>query len=378
LILRVGIAGLGGAGSKILPSLAGIEGVELVAATDVRPEARDRFEATYGCRSYPTLSAMCASPDLNAVYIATPSHLHSKHTIEAVEAGKHVMCEKPIAVNLDDCDRMIEAARRSGVLLLQGHSKVMDSPVQAMRKVIASGDLGDVFQIDTWNFNDWMRRPRVASEVDNEAGGGVVMRQAPQQIDIVRYLIGEPARSVRAVSGRRAAGLPTEGHYTALISFSGGAAASLSFNGYGHFNISEFTTCAGAEPLVPRPLASGPVPTAEKYRALLADESVRQRQPLELPFCGLSLVSCERGVMRQSTDGIYVYKDGGRDLIPVTDEVGLAAGFVELRDALREGRPAFPDGVWGRATLEVCLAILKSSREGREVALEHQIGSLPT
>jgi phthalate 4,5-cis-dihydrodiol dehydrogenase len=368
--LRMGIAGLGGAGARVLSALAGLEGVELAAAADVRPEARRHFEANYRGRSFATVAEMCASQDIDAVYIATPSHLHCQHAIAAAQAGKHVICEKPMAVNLDDCNRMIATARRHRVQLLQGHSKVMDAPVRAMRQVIASGAIGDVFQIDSWNFNDWMRRPRLAAELDSRAGGGVVMRQGPPQVDIVRYLVGQPVQSVRAVSGRKAQGLDTEGHYAALITFAGGAAASISCNGYGYFDIAEFTTRPGSHPTAPRPWPAGAVDTAGKYGDPAVEAAVSRRETTgQQPFCGLTLVSCQRGCMRQSSEGIFVYTDSARELVPLAVDSGLAAPFVELRDALREGRPVFPDGVWGRETLAVCLAILASSREGREIQL---------
>ena len=370
--LGVGVAGLGGAGARVLPALTGLEGVELVAAADIRPEARHHFEATHHGRAFPSVAAMCASSAIDVVYIATPSHLHCEHTIEATQAGKHVICEKPMAVTLGDCDRMIASALRQGVHLLQGHSKVLDTPVRAMRGVIASGLIGDVFQVDSWNFNDWMRRPRLAPELDSATGGGVVMRQGPAQVDIVRYLVGRPVISVRAVSGSRASGLATEGHYTALITFEGGATASLSFNGYGYFDIAEFTTQPDSLSPIPRPWPAGPVDSARKYHGQPDGDAAPRPAMPGLPFCGLTLVSCERGVMRQSGEGIYVYTDKGPESIPLSPQSGRAAAFVELRDALNEGRPVFPDGVWGKATLAVCLAILESSRQGREIWLTDQ------
>ena len=192
--LRIGIAGLGGAGLKLLLRLRDAEGVELAGATDNRAEARDAFEATYCRPAYATIAAMCRSRAIDAVYIATPSPLHCEHTLQAVRAGKHVMCEKPLATNLADCDRMIQEAQRAGVVLLQGHSKVLEAPISTLHGVITSGRIGEVFHIDALNYNDWMRRPRLVPEIDTDKGGGVVFRQAPQQIDMVRYLIGIATR----------------------------------------------------------------------------------------------------------------------------------------------------------------------------------------
>jgi hypothetical protein len=114
----------------------------------------------------------------------------------------------------------------------------------------------------------------------------------------------------------------------------------------------------------------------EKYRyaANTAPGEVYARGK-RMPFYGLTVVSCERGAIRQSPDGLYLYTDAGCEEIPVGHRHGRAAELIELRDALAAGRPVFPDGSWGRATLEVCLGILASSREHREITLARQVPS---
>jgi phthalate 4,5-cis-dihydrodiol dehydrogenase len=84
-------------------------------------------------------------------------------------------------------------------------------------------------------------------------------------------------------------------------------------------------------------------------------------------------VSCERGVIRQSPDGLFVHTEAGCEEIPVERSLGQAAELIELRDAVAEGRPVFPDGRWGMATLEICLAMLESARTGRTVETARQV-----
>lgn len=367
-ILRVGIAGLGGAGSKLLSGIAKLEDIELAAAADVRPDARAAFAREFDRPAYASVAEMCRSPEINAVYVATPTHLHCEHTLEAIRAGKHVLCEKPLATTLEDCDRMIEAARQAGVLLVQGHSKILDSAVQAIRRVIDSGRLGRVFQLSAWNFNDWMRRPRLESELDTRSGGGVVLRQGPQLVDMARFLIGSSAASVRAVAGRHAPGLPTEGDYSALITFAGGASASLVFNGYGFFDLASLIHPEAARN-PQRALRTGSVMPTEKYR-----EPALQPKPLSAqasPHSELVTVSCEKGVIVKSGASIVLHVDSGAEAIPLPADHGRAAGLAELRDAVRQGRPGFPDGAWARTTVEICLAMLDSSRLGREIQIGH-------
>jgi phthalate 4,5-cis-dihydrodiol dehydrogenase len=383
-ILRVGVAGLGAASAQILPCFADVPGVALGAAADVRGAARDAFTERYGLPVFDSVAAMCRSPDIDVVWVATPNTTHCEHTVAAAENGKHVICEKPMAVSLQECDRMIAAADKAGVQLVQGHSKIFDSPIRAIREVVASGRLGRVVQIDSWNFNDWLQRPRLASEVDTRLGGGIVFRQGPHQVDIVRYIAGGMTRSVRGVAGRRDPHFDTEGNFSALLEFADGAVANITLNGYGFFDVTELTWGVGEggqqraelRPPPRSPRRIGPVDAEKKYGyATASAPSTTYATGKRMPFFGLTLVSCERGLIRQSPDGLLLYTESGCEEVPVTKAAGRAAELVELRDALAAGRPAFPDGRWGRATLEVCLGILDSSRQHREIMLERQVPS---
>jgi phthalate 4,5-cis-dihydrodiol dehydrogenase len=373
MALRVGLAGLGAPSVQILRGFGHVPGVA--------PEARDEFARAHGLPVFESVAAMARSPDLDAVWVATPSQFHAEHTLAAIANGKHVICEKPLSLSLDDCDRMIEAAERAHVRLMLGHSKVFDTPVRAMRGIVASGRLGRLVQIDSWLFNDWLLRPRLAAELDTREGGGVVLRQGPHQVDIVRYLGGGLGREVRAVAGRWAPGVATEGNYAALVEFADGATANFCCNGHGHFDIRDLTWGIGvvgrkdarAQETGRRSVALDP---AEKYGAAASRSPARAPSSgAFMPFFGLTIVSCERGAIRQAPDGLFVYDEAGCAEIAVDRSLGQAAELIELRDAVGEGRPAFPDGAWGRATVEVCLAIIQSSREHRPVPLTRQVPS---
>jgi len=379
--LRVGIAGLGTVSAQVLRAFPAVEGVVLAAAADLRPEARAAFTARYDLPAFASVEELCRGDAVDAVWIATPNHVHAEHAIVAGRSGKHVLCEKPIAVTLEECDRMVAAAESAGVRLLAAHSKIFDTPVQAMRALIASGRLGRVIQINALVFNDWLQRPRLAPELDTARGGGVVLRQGPHIVDIVRYLAGGEARELRALAGRRDANFDAEGNFAALLEFTSGAVASIGFNGYGYFDGTELTwgigvygdVKAGIREAKPRPRLKGPLSADEKYvsSAFPAGESATKARK-RMPFFGLTIVSCERGVIRQSPDGLYLYDANGCTELAVPANPERAAELTELRDAIAGRRPVFPDGRWGAATLEVCLAILQSTREGRSIALARQ------
>lgn len=380
--LRVGVAGLGVAASQILPSFKSGSAYELVAGADNRAEARAEFERRYGRDTVSSVKALCARDDIDAVWISTPNTMHAEHAVLAANAGKHIICEKPMAVTLRQCDRMIEAAEANHVVYLQGHSKIYQAPMKMMREIIKSGRLGRVIQIQSSNYNDWLQRPRLAAEVDTTKGGGLVYRQGPHIVDIVRFLGGGMVKSVRGVTGRADPHFDTEGHFSALLEFDNGAVATLTFNGYGYFDVTELTWGIGegghvqtAGRQFPRkPRLTGPSDPAGKSEGAAAREE-RADNPRQ-PFFGLTIVTCERGAIRQSPDGLFVYTEDGREEVLCPPRGGRDDELRALSEALATGRPGFPDGRWGKATLEVCLAIMTSSKDGKVRKLHHQVPAI--
>ena len=395
--LRLGIAGTGIAALQVLPHLAALDGkVKLAALADVRRTNMEFFCERYGrtVAMYDSVEAMCASPDVDAVWVASPNAQHAEHTIAAARHGKHVICEKPMAASLDDCRAMVEAVERHGIQFVQGHSKAYDTPIRKMREILDSGELGRVIHIQTWNWNDWLLRALVATEVDTEQGSGVVFRQGPHQTDIVRFLGGGKVRSVRAVAGRWDPDFPAgEGNYTAFLEFEDGIAATMVFDGYGWFDTAELTWGIGEsgkrmrnpDSVVPKGRPGGPISAEEKYAMVRAGNpygygpggGADESSPRRNPFFGLTVVSCERGVLRQHPDGIYVYGSQGRREVPVEPHRGRTSELIELYEAVTHDRPTLLDARWGMASTEICLAILQSSRERREILLRHQVNACP-
>jgi len=142
--LRLGAAGLGRAFSLMLPTLVLDPRITIVAGADPRTEARALFEKDIGGRSYASVEELCADPEIDAVYISTPHQFHAANALAAAAHGKHILCEKPMALSAAECLEMIEAARKAKVHLLVGHSHSYDGPVQQARAMIETGDFGEV------------------------------------------------------------------------------------------------------------------------------------------------------------------------------------------------------------------------------------------
>ena len=382
--LRIGVAGLGVASTQVLPAFKQKgKPYRLVAGADNRAAARASFEEEYKCPTEESVEALCRRDDVDAVWISTPNTVHAEHAICAASHGKHIICEKPMAVTLSECERMIRAATKHKVQFLQGHSKIYGAPIKAIRDVLESGRLGEVIQIQTANYNDWLQRPRLASEVDTKKGGGLVYRQGPHMVDIVRYIGGGLVKSVRGVAGRADRNFKTEGHFSAFLEFEQGAVGTLAFNGYGYFDVAQLTwnigegglPQIGSRAFPKKPRLTGPVDPKRKTEGAARRQATKKgpKEKRQQPFFGLTIVSCERGVIRQSPKGLFIYTEDGCEEITCSIGGGREGELMELTNALSENRRAFPDGRWGKATLEVCLAIMASSRDGRTRRMHHQV-----
>ncbi len=382
--LRLGVAGLGRAFSVMLPTFTGDARVHLVAAADTRPEARQRFTADFSATSYASIEELCADRAVEAVYIATPHEHHVQHATLAAQHGKHLLIEKPMALTLDECATITETARRSRVHLVVGHSHSFDAPVRHLRSLIESGDFGRVHMINAINYTDYLYRPRRPEELNTARGGGAVFNQAAHQVDVVRLIGGGLVASVRAATGSWDASRSTEGAYAALLTFENGAFASLTYNGYGHFDSDEFQGWVGEMGQTKQPYAG---PSRRRFATPqdeLAFKNARnyggaEFQPPDTHAVahqsfGTVLASCERADLRALPNGVMIYQNGSKRLDTLPPPTAPRAEVIdELYEAVVNGKTPLHNGDWGMATVEVLLAMLRSAREGRDVALSHQV-----
>ena len=378
--LRLGVAGLGRAFSVMLPTLTGHPAVRLVAAADTRAEARKRFSGEFSAKAYDTVAALCADPAVDAIYVATPHQFHREHALQAAQAGKHLLIEKPMALTVEDCTTIVDAARRAGVHVVVGHSHSFDAPVRHLRKLIESGAFGRVRMINALNYTDYLHRPRRPEELDTSKGGGAVFNQAAHQVDIVRLVAGAPVTGVRAVTGSWDVTRPTEGAYATLLTFANDVFASLVYSGYGHFDSDEFEGWIGEMGQTKAPYPGQARLRFKSQEDEAAYKNARNyggadfRPPGEAAahqHFGTLLVSCDRADLRPVQNGVMIYQDGSSrlDAIP-SPGVPRAEVIDELRQAVMHGTTPLHDAAWGLATVEVLMAMLQSARDGRDVRLK--------
>jgi phthalate 4,5-cis-dihydrodiol dehydrogenase len=374
--IRLGVAGLGRAFAVTAPAFRDPR-VQVVAGADPRAEARERFTQDYGARAHPTVEDLCADAAVDVVYVATPHQFHAIHTRLACSHGKHVLVEKPMALALEDCRAMIDAARKAGVQLIVGHSHSFDLPILKTRELIRSGAYGAVRMITALDFTDFLYRPRRPEELATESGGGAVFNQAAHQVDIVRLLAGGKVRSVRAFTGNWDRARPTEGAYSCLLGFDHGAFATLTYSGYAHFDSDEFMGWIGEMGQKKDPSVYGAArqslggdELSLKAKRNYGGPEFKQAHPTAHQHFGVFVVSCEKADLRPLPTGVMIYGDReqGLDALP-PPAVPRVEVVDELYGAVVEGREPVHSGESAMATLQVCLAILESSRQGKEIVL---------
>jgi predicted dehydrogenase len=201
-------------------------GCELVAVSRANADLVERFASEVGAsRWYADWRDLVRDAGIDAVYVATPVHLHAEQTIAAAEAGKHVLCEKPMAMNAAECDRMIAACRDARVRLGIAYYRHFYPIVIRIRQLIASGAIGEpVFaqMMASEPFNPRPGAPRYWLVQPSQSGGGPMADFGCHRLEVLIHLIGPVAR-VTSVVANVALDREVEDTAAALLQFERGA-----------------------------------------------------------------------------------------------------------------------------------------------------------
>ena len=198
--LRVGLIGCGniGAGAH-LPAYARIPEAELVAVCDIREERAQEAARLSGATPYTDYRQLLEREDIQMVDICLPTNLHAQAAIDAIEAGKHVLCEKPLAHTLDAAGKMIERVRQNGVKFMVGHIRRFDHRYTGIKAQIDAGKIGEPVFIRRAE-RQLLPFPPDAWQWDPRQGGGVILDIGVHVTDLFRWFFGENAIEVYAVA----------------------------------------------------------------------------------------------------------------------------------------------------------------------------------
>jgi predicted dehydrogenase len=185
--LQVGLVGFGYWGAKLARNIRDAAECDLAMVCDANPSHRAIATSRYpDARICEDLEHTLESPDIDAVVLATPASLHAEHAISALRAGKQVFVEKPLALSVADCDRVIAEAEANQAVLMVGHTFLYSEPVRYLRQLIQEGELGDVLYVYGQRLNLGIIRQDL----------NALWNFAPHDISILLYLLDE--RPVRA------------------------------------------------------------------------------------------------------------------------------------------------------------------------------------
>jgi predicted dehydrogenase len=229
--LRWGLIGCGDISRKrVAPALRDLPDCELVAVSRGRAELAAEFAAEFGARRWHAdWRDLVADEEVGAVYVATPVRLHAEQTVAAAEAGKHVLCEKPMALTTADCDRMIAACAANGVRLGVAYYRRFYPVVERVRALLASGAVGRpvVAQLNAFEwFDPAPTHPRRWLLDKQQAGGGPMLDFGSHRVEVLLNLFGTPRR-VGGLSGNVHFEREVEDTATALFEFERGPHAVL-------------------------------------------------------------------------------------------------------------------------------------------------------
>jgi UDP-N-acetyl-2-amino-2-deoxyglucuronate dehydrogenase len=222
--VRVALVGCGRISATHFDAIGEVEGIDLVAVCDTDADRARSAGEQNDVPSYTSLATMLAEVECDAVSVCTPSGLHPQHGVMAARAGKHVICEKPMAITLSAADELVHACDEAGVHLFVVKQNRLNPAVQLVKRAVDKGRFGRLYLANTT-----VRWTRPQSYYEQapwrgtwEFDGGAFMNQASHYVDLIQWLVG-PVESVVAKTATLARRIETEDTGVAVLKFRSGA-----------------------------------------------------------------------------------------------------------------------------------------------------------
>ena len=327
--------------TKVVPGMQKAERCDVVAVGSRDVADARAFAHELGLpRAHGSYEALLADPDVDAVYIPLPNHLHLEWTIAAARAGKHVLCEKPLAMTASDAATMVDACERAGVRLMEAFMYRLHPSWQAVRQLVASGRVGRIVTIQSWfsYFND----DPVNIRNIRSAGGGALFDIGCYNVNLSRMLIGqEPTRAHATVVRDPVMGIDVA--TSAMLEFPGDRTAT-------------FTCSTRAE-------------TDQRVHVYGTEGLITIGIPFNIP--------------PDRPTEVYVTQGGDPPVAPATETLTFPSAdpySVEVdafSAAILEGLPTPTPPVDAVANLRVMEAVFAAAEAGRSVAVPSTTGAAP-
>ena len=227
---RVALVGCGKVGGLHCKAVAQIPEAEFVAVCDADSSRASKFAIEHKAQAFTTIEEMILKAKPDVLLIATPHPLHRQPTVAALNAGVHVLVEKPMAASIEDCDAMIAAAKSSGATLGVISQRRFFEPVLRMKNAIDAGKIGKpllgFFLMYSWRSLEYYSSDPWRGKWSTE-GGGVLVNQSPHQLDILRWLMGPIAEVQGYFQNLNHPGVEVEDTAVASLRFVNGGLGSI-------------------------------------------------------------------------------------------------------------------------------------------------------
>lgn len=311
MTIRVGLIGCGGI---MHPHVEGWKAVsdraEIVALADVSPEAMAQRMAQWGreVKTYADYRDLLADPNVDAVDIALPHHLHRDAIVAAAEAGKHLMTEKPLCLTLQEAADIKDAVKRSGIVMMASHNQLFFPPVLQAKQMLLKGDLGKVYMY--WSFDCSERRAALAPDKSTwhtspkldwgwrsdpaKMGGGEYIDTGYHPTYRLLFLAGQTPTEVTAMMGSYRVGISEEDTANVMVKFADGA--------LGHVFTSWAMNAPGSRPLLFSIMGEGGQIWAEADK--LYFQPIGMRTPSVIEFPGWDYARTFRAEIEHFADAI--------------------------------------------------------------------------
>lgn len=340
------VVGLG-IGQSHIGAIRATPGARLVAVCATDEEALEKTARTYGVEAYTDYHRLLERPDVDVVCVCTPSGLHAEVGIAAAQAGKHVLCEKPLDITLARADALITACKQAGVWLGAVFQNRFHPLNRAIKATIDEGRLGRIVYADAHLY--WYRAHSYFAGGDPKGwhgtwaldGGGAFMNQGIHNIDLIQWLVG-PVKSVYAKAGTYTHDIETEDVGTAILTFENGALGSLTCTTSAYPGLSNDLHVIGE---------NGSIVTQDHRLVTWRIRGESQQAEAE-----------------EERRMLDAYSASGPS--PAFDPKivgGHQAHIEDMVAAVREGREPKLSGERARPGLALAIAILESAKAGREV-----------
>jgi UDP-N-acetyl-2-amino-2-deoxyglucuronate dehydrogenase len=353
--LKTALVGIGKVTAMHARSLVNLEESQFTAVCSRSKEKSEEFASGYGIMAYTNVAEMVSREKIDVVIVCTPHPNHREPAIDAMEAGAHVLIEKPLASSLEDCDAMIEASERCGRQIGVVCQRRWYPPAMRVKEAIVAGKIGKpVF--GTVNLLGWRDRGYYDSDPWRGTwlgeGGGVLVNQAPHQLDMIQWFMGEIAECYGIWSNLNHPYIEVEDTANAILKFKNGAVANIIVSN------SQKPGIFGKVHVHGENGASVGVQTDGGAMFVAGMSSI-----LEPPVNDLWTVPGEEQRLVQ-----WVKEDSDffNDL-PNQMDYFHERNIEDFLQAILEGRKPLITGVEGRVTVEIFTAIYRSTRDGLPV-----------